>query len=238
MEEISNAPPRDMRYWADFAAIFVHLALVIAIPLSNPGDHWGNAAGIILISMQCLTIFFHVQYTLLFMESEWSLRFLRLHDQEAFFSQETNKVKWLEYSVSATMGTLALYFSSDAEYNPDIVFLLISLAISEQTVGFMLDEDFANTPLRLQLVQWASAFLGQVAEFTVVGRAIYSSSDPNLAGYWSYVTCWSLFGMWALRNIIKRNNDDSDIPVAETGYSLLSTISKGLVFAFTGLHLK
>ena len=238
MEELVESPPRDMRYWADFSAILVHLSLVIAIPVTNSGDHWGSAPGVILISMQLLTIFFHVQYILLFMESKWSLRFLRLHDQESFFSQETNKVKWLEYSVSATMGTLALYLSSDAEYNPDVVFLLISLAISEQTVGFMLDEDYSETPIRLQLIQWASAFLGQIAEFTVVGRAVYASADPNFAGFWSYVVCWSLFGMWALRNMIKRNNDDGDIPTAEFGYSVLSTISKSLVFIFTGLHLK
>ena len=145
------------------------------------------------------------------------------------------------YAVSATLGTLALYTSTDAEYNPDVVFLLISLAIAEQTVGFMLDENF-ETPIRLQVVQWASAFLGQIAEFTVVGRAVYASNNPNLSGYWSYVVCWSLFGLWAMRNLRARQDKSEaeiieDIPTAEFGYSLLSTVSKSLVFIFTGLHL-
>ena len=237
MEEIQSSPPRDARYWADFTAIFVHLSLVIAIPVSNPGDHWGSTPGVILIVMELLTIFFHIQYILLFMESEFSLKLFRLHDAESFFAENTNVVKWIEYAASATLGTLALYTSSDAEYNSDIVFLLIALAISEQTVGFMLDEDFEHTPLRLQFIQWISAFLGQIAEFTVVGRAIYASQNPNYAGYWSYVVFWSLFGVWALRNMIKRNNDESNVPVAEFGYSVLSTTSKSLVFIFTGLHL-
>ena len=105
----------------------------------------------------------------------------------------------------------------------------------------MLDENF-NTPIRLQVVQWASAFLGQIAEFTVVGKAVYASNDPNLSGYWSYVVCWSLFGLWAMRNLRARHDKSDteiieDIPTAEFGYSLLSTVSKSLVFIFTGLHL-
>ena len=85
-----------MRYWADFMAIWVHISIVIAIPLANPGDHWNSTPGIILISMEILTIFFHIEYSLLFLESGWALNFLRLHDQENDFFEETNKVKWLE----------------------------------------------------------------------------------------------------------------------------------------------
>lgn len=237
MEELKNAPPKDARYWADFGAIFVHLIILITVPSVNPGDHWQSTPGIILIVMEILTIFFHVQYIFLFMESNYAINFFRFHKKEEYFSENTNVVKWIEYAASATLGTLALYTSSEAPYNPDLILLLIALAISEQTVGFMLDEDFEKTPIRLQIIQWVSAFFGQIAEFIVVGRAIYSSSDPNLGGYWSYVTCWSLFGLWAMRNMIKRQNDFDDIPVAEFGYSILSTTSKTLVFVFTGLHL-
>lgn len=238
MDEIDFVgPKKDRRYWADFAAIFVHFSLVIAIPVTNPGNHWGSTPGVILIIMQLLTIFFHFQYVFLFVESPLAINFFKFHSPEEGFAESPNVLKWLEYSASATLGTLALYTSSDAEYNPDIVFLLISLAISEQTVGFMLDEDFKNTPIRLQFVQWLSASLGQIAEFTVVGRAIYASKDPNLGGFWSYVVCWSLFGIWALRNMVRRYNEDDNITTAEFGYSLLSTISKSLVFIFTGLHL-
>lgn len=238
MEEIKSSPPKDARYWADYSAIFVHLLLVIIIPSVNPGEHWQSTPGVILIVMEFLTIFFHIQYSLMFLESEYALNFFKFHKNDSFFSESTNVLKWVEYAASATLGTLALYTSSETEYNPDIIMLLVGLAVSEQTVGFMLDEDFENTPLRLQVIQWLSAFFGQFAEFFVVGRAVYGSDNPNLSGYWSYVVCWSFFGVWALRNMIKRQNDMDDIPTAELGYSILSTLSKSLVFIFTGLHLR
>ena len=58
--------------------------------------------------------------------------------------QERNTLKWLEYSISATLGTVAVAYSDSCNPNvsvppTEIVVFLIFVAITEQTTGYTWD---------------------------------------------------------------------------------------------------
>lgn len=242
----------DLRQVVDPLASAVHLVLLIAICLSNPGsDRWGSAAGVALILMQVVAIWAHLFYWINLTDSEppaaWmNMLFWRLGTTGAL--QDTrNLYKWLEYAVSATLGTVAVFLSS-GDQPTNTLLLLVTLSATIQTVGYSLDqvEDHrgknkgpgkSSWP---ELVQWTSAAAGQAVDFIVVISAVcdhWSSDGDRAVHLVPYVVGWSLFGLWNLWVLVRHRPGDGNDDYVEFWYSVFSLVAKAAVFGSTGYYL-
>lgn len=224
----------------DVFAAFAHFVLLIVVCSVNSGGDWSSGAGISLIMMQIVAIFAHIFY---------AYKLTNLKDN---FDQKRNLYKWVEYAVSATLGTVSVFLSADSEPNGSLLALLITLSITIQTVGYSLDLPrqgqvpeligFLRSP---ELVQWLSAAVGQAADFGVVGAAVYGRKDwSEYQQNWHflpYVLGWSSFGLLNLFVLIKYERDPSGESVdninIEATYSVLSLLAKAFVFGSTGIFL-
>lgn len=100
-----------------------------------------------------------------------------------------NSSKWAEYSVSATIGVLAIYISGEGESTWWVITLLIFLSSFQQVLGRILDESINTTKANAQF--WLAAGF-QLIEFILVG---IRSPPVQPAPYLVYVIMWSSFGV-------------------------------------------
>jgi hypothetical protein len=204
------------RYYADLFAIPMHLGFLIATGVANAG-HWDSLEGGLLISMQVIALLAHVYY-------------IRRYRTRPAFKDEVNVYKWLEYSVSATLGALAVLASSD-DFPWQVPVIVAALGVAEQATGYTLDLNVipgVKAQTR-DIIIWSAAAIGQIAEFVVVG-----SYSGFTAAYIFYVIFWSAYGGWAALSL---NGYPSTLNARETGYSLLSTVAKLSVFISSGFAL-
>lgn len=223
----------------DLFACFAHTVLLIAICAENSTADWGSAAGLCLIFMQLVAIGAHAFY------------FKLLHEAYSNFDKMRNPYKWLEYAISATLGTLSVFLSASegAGVDTNTLVLLITLSVTIQTVGYTLDKVSNKEAVWLgeassvELLQWSSAAVGQSADFYVVYSAVYGRSDWDIITqnwhYIPYVLGWSAFGvwnLWVLLTVEQKEDNDKNITI-ELVYSVLSLIAKAFVFGSTGHFL-
>lgn len=237
------------RELVDRGASAVHTVLLIVICAVNSGaDRWGSAAGVSLILMQVVAIWAHLFYWINLTETArapWmQMLFWKLDDAETLRNRR-NLYKWLEYAVSATLGTVAVFLSS-GDQPTNTLLLLITLSATIQTVGYTLDQvDKTSGSLWPEIVQWLSALSGQVVDFIVVGSAVSEhwsgSSAEHMAARAAhivpYVLGWTAFGVWALWVLFKYAPGDGNDDFVEFWYSLLSLVAKAAVFGSTGFYL-
>ena len=114
-----------MRYVADVAAVFLHLGFLIAVGVASDG-HWANLEGVLLIVMEVVALSAHIFY-------------LYMYHHRPSFSDEVNVYKWGEYSISATVGGLAVLASSGEAYPWQVPVLIAALGVSEQATGYTID---------------------------------------------------------------------------------------------------
>jgi hypothetical protein len=232
-------PQLTVRETADLFACFAHTVLLVAICSENSTADWGSAAGLCLIFMQLVAIGAHAFY------------FKLLHEEGSDFEKKRNPYKWLEYAISATLGTLSVFLSASEgrEVNTNTLVLLITLSVTIQTVGYTLDKVGNNEAAWLgegspvELLQWSSAAVGQSADFYVVYSAVYGRSDWDITTqnwhYIPYVLGWSAFGvwnLWVLLTVEQKKVSDKNVTI-ELVYSILSLIAKAFVFGSTGHFL-
>ena len=228
------------RIAVDSFAAFAHFVLLITICWINAGAAWGSGAGVSLIMMQSVAIFAHLFYA------------HRLYSDPGWNS-ERNLFKWVEYAISATLGTVSVFLSAESDPNRSLLAMLITLSITIQTVGYSLDmnrsgqKGFLNFDYLTQaeFVQWLSAAVGQAADFGVVGAAVYAREDWSYAQknwhFVPYIIGWSSFGilnLFVLINYDGRAAEHDDNEKIELWYSILSLLAKAFVFGSTGYYLR
>jgi len=175
------------RFRADAAAVVLHLVSVASIMGTHP-DFASTTQGTILCVMEAITIVAHLVYL------------ARLaYFKETFTQWQT--LKWLEYSISATLGIFAVAYVAGGEVDTNTILLLVAAGLAQQSQGYQL-EDFMKT----STFQWTDAnivisfLLASVLqgfEFIVVHRIINDS--PGKGGteelvFWSYVLGYGFFG--------------------------------------------
>lgn len=209
--------PSSTRWYADVAALLLHPGFLIAVVYGSEGS-WNSLEGALLIAMEVVAIVAHAFYI-----------YMYLHHN---FDGAVNTYKWGEYSISATIGGLAVLASSTEEYPWQVPVLIAALGVSEQATGYTIDVavDAGDSGDTKDIIIWSAAAVGQVCEFTVVG-AYVGLTLP----YVLYVVFWSLYGSWAL--LALRGYQDT-LNVRETGYSVLSTLAKLSVFISSGFALE
>jgi hypothetical protein len=242
----------ELRQVVDPLASAVHLVLLIVICASNPGsDRWGSAAGVALILMQVVAIWAHLFYWINLTDSEpplaWmKMLFWRLGTAGAL-QNTRNLYKWLEYAVSATLGTVAVFLSS-GDQPTNTLLLLVTLSATIQTVGYSLDQvgDHAGGKRGpgksswSEIVQWASAAAGQIVDFIVVIGAVcdhWSDDGDRAVHLVPYIVGWALFGFWNLWVLIRHRPGEDDDDYVEFWYSVFSLVAKAAVFGSTGFYL-
>lgn len=203
-----------------------------------------------LFVMQSVSFLFHASYVYLYFFSS------------AFYQsllQPQNKIKWVEYGISATAGAVAIIYSNET---PSIQFLiaLILMSTFQQYLGSVIDRrlQFYQPPttespnffLIYILILFASAL--QIAEFLIVSFA----GSPPFTLFLSYVIGWSLFGIHCgihaavLSQLSVRTNQNvpnnfsylflrySNRDWVESIYSCLGWGAKITVFATEYVYLK
>ncbi|MBN19640.1 MAG: hypothetical protein CL678_00020 [Bdellovibrionaceae bacterium] len=229
------------RIAVDLFAAFAHFVLLITICSINAGADWGSGAGVSLIMMQIVAIFAHLFYA------------YKLIRDESTWRRERNVYKWVEYAISATLGTVSVFLSAESDPNRSLLALLITLSITIQTVGYSLDlvrPERTETILtfeyltKAELVQWLSAAVGQAADFGVVGAAVYARDDwSDTQKDWHfvpYIIGWSSFGILNLFVLIwypRTSSKSDENETIELWYSILSLLAKAFVFGSTGYYL-
>jgi len=234
------------RIAVDLFAAVAHFVLLIVICATNAGADWGSGAGISLIMMQIVAIFAHLFYAYKLRKSN--------PPSKNTWKKERNLFKWVEYAISATLGTVSVFLSAESDPNGSLLALLITLSITIQTVGYSLDlvrsgqKGFLKFKYLTQaeFVQWLSAAVGQAADFGVVGAAVYAREDWSDAQknwhFVPYIIGWSSFGilnLFVLINYEGRGTQDDrlDNEKIELWYSILSLLAKAFVFGSTGHYL-
>ena len=132
------------RYYADLVAIPMHLGFLVATGIANAG-RWGNLEGILLIAMEVVALLAHIWY-------------IRRYRTRPGFKDEVNVYKWAEYSISATIGALAVLASAE-EYPWQVPVIVAALGVAEQATGYTLDINVSpGVRARTQdIIIWAAA---------------------------------------------------------------------------------
>ena len=227
----TNMPERDYlghRKFADIFAIIAH-STFIGIAAAR-GDIEKDSYILLLAVMSGITALFHLIYLygLIYPRSEND----KLPGWFQFRAGTRNTLKWAEYSITATLGTVALA-TSNVENEPEvqIILFLIAVAVTEQTTGYAIDAVDNNvlknsgSLLQQTIVRnFFTTFLCQAAEFGVLG--IYKEYT-SLPWIW-YTVTWSLFGVWAGVRLVYPT---ISVALSELVYTWLSTTAKIGLFA-------
>ena len=120
--------------------------------------------------MQLVSLLFHGVYGLLYIFADYGIAL----DAVALLLPQ-NKLKWVEYAITATAGAVAVSYASQ-DPNQVLLGVLVVMSASQQYLGYQIDtflhevqtrvrqpQSFLYTNLQISL---ASAF--QVAEFVIV----------------------------------------------------------------------
>lgn len=268
------------RYFLDCVAIFIHIGFLAGYMTEWSGRRCAGGGMTtrisLLVAMEVFVIIAHTVYTLAYTYKNTDGCIGKLiaplsraakvfvkgigatenEEKETWnFADEPNYLKWVEYAVSATLGSISLLYADELE-NPvsrNVVVPLVVLSLAEQTVGYDIDKFFwkstegrssskrgLKTVLGLPasiLIQFFITFAGQGTEFGVVADVGFNYNLGLAYGF--YVTGWTLFGAWAayllyVTTRLERENDRKDwVTTSETVYSGLSTFAKITVFAFS-----
>ena len=247
---------KNIRLALDVVAIALHAVFIYLACRKGPETLSTNTEVLLLVAMSAITIFFHVVYLVGIYKPNRPISFCG----RVLFTiglKERNTLKWFEYSITATLGTLSLaYTSSDHnEASGPVLFFLAAVAVTEQTTGYLWDSIDSFKKDDSKNLRWPAyrayftTFLCQAAEFVVLFSIVHTHETPDdptspivIPGSWyAYTITWSLFGIWAgLRPLnVNVGNweirgldwlDDDGVQVSEIGYSILSTTAKISLF--------
>lgn len=244
---------KNIRLALDVIAIALHITFMCLACRKGPETLSAYTDVLLLVAMSAITIFFHVVYL-------WGI----YEEYRPFFKvftiglKDRNTLKWFEYSITATLGTLSLaYTSSDHnEASGPVLFFLAAVAVTEQTTGYLWDSIGSFEKKDSSNLRWPAyrayftTFLCQAAEFVVLANIVHTHETPDdptspivLPGSWyAYTFTWILFGIWAGLRPLNFNfgnweirgldwlDDKDGIQVSEIGYSILSTTAKISLF--------
>lgn len=172
------SPATKLRRTNDGIAVAVHASLLLLFATTLPAirEPWQW----MLVTIEVVSLVFHIGLAVVWWRAP------------ARLVGHTNWYKWIEYAITATLGTLATGFAS--EHQPDnvgvVVLLLVLLGVGQQFSGIVID--FPDHR-EYRWVTIAFAFAAQAAEFVVV--AYLRGWDVVSGAYWTYVVMWSMFGV-------------------------------------------
>jgi hypothetical protein len=248
---------KKIRRALDFIAVVLHAVFIYLACRKGPEMLSNNTEVLLLVAMSAITIFFHGVYWRGIRDLNWPIS-LCGRDLFTIGLEERNTLKWFEYSITATLGTLSLAYTSSGhnEASGPVLFFLAAVAVTEQTTGYLWDSIGSFKKKDSSNLRWPAyrayftTFLCQGAEFAVLFSIVHTHETPDdptspivIPGSWyAYTITWSLFGIWAGLRPLNVNvgkweirgldwlDDKGGIQVSEIGYSILSTTAKISLF--------
>lgn len=249
---------QNIRLALDGIAIALHATFIGLACRKGPEMLSTNTEVLLLVAMSAITIFFHVVYGLGIYYNPKQPISLCGRELFTISLEKRNTLKWFEYSITATLGTLSLAYTSSGhnEASGPVLFFLAAVAVTEQTTGYLWDSIDSFKTEDSKNLRWPAyrayftTFLCQAAEFVVLANIVHTHETPDdptspivLPGSWyAYTFTWILFGIWAGLRPLNFNfgnweirgldwlDDKDGIQVSEIGYSILSTTAKISLF--------
>lgn len=195
----------------DALGVLFHGAAVVWLSMAPSDDTWK-----LILAQEVVAFIAHIVYC----ANHW-------HN---LLDGKRNFYKWIEYAISATLGTFAVLTASDGHVDWWWVVLLACTCATQQMIGYMLEYTDAFLWLNF-FVAWAF----QVCEFLVV-LFVPVASHVTFEEIWSlrvvYVIAWVPFGLLAGYDLKTRHvvscirNLDGYINSIEAMYACLSWTSK------------
>lgn len=138
-----------------------------------------------------------------------------------------NRWKWLEYAISATIGTVATMLATAEPIEWQWIVFTAIAGVAQQFVGFQIDTHKGAVP-KENIGSFSLAAALQIAEFLVVGHYIHADAPMLLA---VYVVMWSSFGIHAGFRLYARSHPGrpshwADAAWSDAVYSCLSWTAK------------
>jgi len=196
-----------LRFKFDVIATLLHF-VTTALALST-GSFVGSFSGACLTAMEFVAFMFHIFYLTCFRGESGIPR----------------KIKWAEYGISATLGTIAVLHATSAEYPQwEWVLLFMFIGTAQQLIGLLVDVKYAVGIATLWPAFLAGCFI-QLGEYVFVGYVGDNYTNPV---YWTYVAFYGLFGIHALVGFSLKVREHGDY--VEEVYSLYGFIAKLAVF--------
>ena len=196
------------RYLIDLLALFLHTGTVLAVVIleATGNDFLDSATGVSLLLMEAFTLIFHIYYVLPVGRGT---------------PGEPRASKWIEYGISATLGTIAVLLV-DRSPRWDWILFVGFVGGAQQTIGLLID---TKQSLGFKVLRWAflAGCLIQLGEYIFVGW--HTKLDATFA---VYVVFYSLFGFHAARGLLNKGGDPEDF--MEEVYSLFGFTAKLTLF--------
>ena len=197
---------------SDLISVISHITLIAYLNY----DHMFIATttyGTLLYVMEIVALLFHSCYI-----------FIYYYDDT--FRLKTNPWKWLEYAVTATLGTVAVGLTDVTllKYN-SVMVLVVFTSITTQTIGYLIEELIASKG-SFVLIQGGLLMgsLLQIGEYLILADG---HVNPNV--FWTYVIVYSMFGILMSLIVVSPRSYISRPQVNESLFSILGTFSKVFV---------
>jgi len=217
------------RRFHDVLAVGMH-AGTLALYYSLGGDacfaNAGTLSSLCLVAMEATAVCFHLAYAAMY------------HIGSGMHGK-VNRTKWIEYGISATLGTVGVLTSAKSDSMSDSVVAFVATAgCAQQFAGWQIDLPAGTQHASMLWPTFWSAALLQVGEFALVAS---SGAPPALSAV--YIVMWSTFGLHAGIRLWVLSSGSSGANRARWGntdwtesvYSCLSWVSKLAVFWATAV---
>jgi hypothetical protein len=186
IQSLLSIPTKVSRPTVDTVVVLGHLAAVLGVYIGD-SDFLSTTAGGVILALECVTILFHLAYVISYLRTE-------------ALQSEWQHYKWLEYAISATLGSIAVaYIAGDnTEIPTNVITLLVAAGVAQQVQGYQLEKATDEDVSVPTLFGFLSAFLLQIGEFVVVGTIINDSTGTGQTEwivFAGYVVGYTLFGL-------------------------------------------
>ena len=192
-----------LRFKFDITATLLHFVTVI-LAITN-GSFVRSFPGACLTLMELVALVFHILYLTCYRGTPSVPR----------------KIKWVEYGISATLGTIAV-LHTNTKIRYDWIFLFLLIGTGQQLLGLLVD---AKYELGFDTL-WPAFIAGcsiQLGEYIFVA---YAGDNYMNSVYWTYVAFYGLFGVHAFVGFWRKGSTD----YMEEIYSFYGFVAKLAVF--------
>lgn len=202
------------RWFFDFVATILH-SITVVIGACTP-SFIASFSGSCLVAMEVVALIFHVLYITCYRGTPGVPR----------------QIKWVEYGISATLGTIAVLHIDNAIHADWIVFVAF-VGNAQQTIGLLIDAQY-QLGLKILYPAFVSGCCIQLGEYIFVAM----NGQVDTPVYWTYVFFYAIFGAHAFVGLTNTARKAKDY--MEEIYSLYGFVAKLAVFyaeyfAFAGV---
>lgn len=226
----------------DYIAFGVHLVMLIVILVYVVGgrdDVYEQARLWLIFGVELISCAFHAWVVAGWYKKSDHRLLHKFWTETGSTADHWNWLKWAEYAVTATMGTISVGIKSarrvDSHRVAGLCVLLAIGGVAQQTSGYYIDKPDTSNVRRGML--WLGATAWQIVEFVVIVSEWGFKVSAGGPLFVVYASMWSVFGVIAAFRSLNTANvaigGFFDLDVTETLYSAFGWMAKLAVAATT-----